>query len=163
LWPDHPLLREGGIRPSVDVAEEGSAYVVEAELPGVKKENIAVNIGDNGQSVTIQGRIQQRMAQPAEETKSAQSDGPASSPTAEGGMDDHIVGSSTAEKSPVTQSQSTPLSTERYFAGDSTFTRTLWLPQEVDQSKVTAKLEDGILTLRLPKAEDKGSFKINVE
>ena len=42
--------------PAVDVSEEAGAYVVEAELPGVKKENIDVRIGDGGQSLTIEGR-----------------------------------------------------------------------------------------------------------
>lgn len=42
--------------PAVDVSEEPNAYVVEAELPGVKKENVDVRIGDGGQSLTIEGR-----------------------------------------------------------------------------------------------------------
>jgi HSP20 family protein len=42
--------------PAVDVHEDGNAYVVEAELPGVKKENVELRIGDNGQSLTIEGR-----------------------------------------------------------------------------------------------------------
>ena len=42
--------------PAVDVTEEPNAFVVEAELPGVKKENVDLRIGDNGQSLTIEGR-----------------------------------------------------------------------------------------------------------
>jgi len=164
---DHPFFREGALRPSVDLTEEGNTYVVEAELPGVKKENIEVNVGDNGQSVTIQGRIQQRsspvQARPAQDAKVHDSkDGSAPSSSIEEGSDNHpttII--DPAESS--TASQATPLSTERFFSGDASFTRTVWLPREIDQSKVSAKLADGILTLRLPKADDKGSFKINVE
>jgi len=149
---DHPFSREGGIRPSVDLSEEGNAYIVEAELPGVKKENIEVNVGDNGQSVTIQGRIHQRSTQPGEEIKATQSDSQAAS--SEGITENRVASSD----------QPLPLSSERYFSGDASFTRTVWLPREVDQSKVTAKLEDGILTLRLPKASDsKVNFKVNVE
>lgn len=43
-------------QPAVDLAEEGNHYVVEAELPGVKKENVEIRIGDNGQSLTIEGK-----------------------------------------------------------------------------------------------------------
>jgi HSP20 family molecular chaperone IbpA len=158
---DHPFLREGALRPSVDLTEQGNAYVVEAELPGVKKENIEVNVGDNGQSVTIQGRIQHRSTQPAETVKAVEKDNVAPSPGTEEGSDNHISTVDAAES--LTASQATPLTTERFFSGDASFTRTVWLPREVDQSKVTAKLEDGILTLRLPKADEKGSLKINVE
>lgn len=47
-------------RPAVDVAEEGNNYIVEAELPGVKKEDVDVRIGDGGRSVTIEGKIIRR-------------------------------------------------------------------------------------------------------
>lgn len=42
--------------PAVDVSEEPNAFVLEAEVPGAKKENVDVRIGDNGQSLTIEGR-----------------------------------------------------------------------------------------------------------
>jgi HSP20 family molecular chaperone IbpA len=47
-------------RPAVDVSEEGNHYVVETELPGVKKEDVEVRIGDHGRSITIEGNIIQR-------------------------------------------------------------------------------------------------------
>jgi hypothetical protein len=51
---------QSALRPAVDVSEEGNNYVVEAELPGVKKENVQVRIGDGGRSVTIEGRVVER-------------------------------------------------------------------------------------------------------
>jgi HSP20 family molecular chaperone IbpA len=47
-------------RPAVDIAEDGNHYVVETELPGVKKEDVEVRIGDGGRSITIEGNIIQR-------------------------------------------------------------------------------------------------------
>lgn len=44
------------VHPALDLTEEGNNYVVEAELPGVKKENVDITVGDGGRSVTIQGR-----------------------------------------------------------------------------------------------------------
>jgi HSP20 family protein len=49
---------EGGMqlpRAKVDVAEKNGAYVVSAELPGVKKEDIHVNI--DGNQVSIEAEI----------------------------------------------------------------------------------------------------------
>lgn len=48
------------MRPSVDVTEEPKNYIVEADLPGVKKENLDVTIGDGGHSVTIEGKTFRR-------------------------------------------------------------------------------------------------------
>jgi HSP20 family protein len=46
----------------VDISEDGSHYVVETELPGVKKGDVDIRIGDGGRSVTIEGNIMQRRA-----------------------------------------------------------------------------------------------------
>jgi HSP20 family molecular chaperone IbpA len=47
-------------RLAVDISEDGANYVVETELPGVKKEDVDVRIGDGGRSITIEGSIVQR-------------------------------------------------------------------------------------------------------
>lgn len=60
---DDPFFRDpfqSGLRPAVDISEEGGNYILEAELPGVKKENVQVRIGDGGRSVTIEGRVVDR-------------------------------------------------------------------------------------------------------
>ena len=55
---DHPFWPENAWpRPAVDLSEEGNNYIVEAELPGVKKENLEVRVGDGGRSLTIEGKI----------------------------------------------------------------------------------------------------------
>jgi HSP20 family molecular chaperone IbpA len=79
---DHPLLNlRSGLRPAVDVTDRGKSYVVEAELPGVKKENVEVHIGDNGRSITIEGKVFSRTSQspPTAETdtKGSSTSGPA--------------------------------------------------------------------------------------
>lgn len=47
------------------------------------------------------------------------------------------------------------VSTERQFVGSSIFSRTVWLPEPVESTQVTAKLEDGVLTVTVPKADAK--------
>ena len=58
---DDPFFQPSNLlRPSIDVTEEGHNYLVEADLPGVKKENVEVRIGDGGHSVTIEGKVFRR-------------------------------------------------------------------------------------------------------
>jgi len=72
-------------RPAVDVSEDGSNYVVETELPGVKKEDMEVRIGDGGRSVTIEGKIMQRGTYANGDGSTATSDTPQLGGSAEGG------------------------------------------------------------------------------
>lgn len=60
LFDDPFFQSSSSLRPDVDVAEEGNNYIVEADLPGVKKENVEVRIGDGGHSVIIEGKIFRR-------------------------------------------------------------------------------------------------------
>jgi HSP20 family protein len=55
-WPS--LAEDGGWSPLVDIEETDDAYVVEAELPGVKRSD--VNIELIGNELTITGEIKQR-------------------------------------------------------------------------------------------------------
>ncbi|PSR74817.1 hypothetical protein PHLCEN_2v9531 [Hermanssonia centrifuga] len=140
---DDPFFRHPeSLRPAVDVTEHGNNYVVEAEVPGVKKENLQVRVGDGGRSVTIEGNVVERrgVGAGAEATQSA--DG---------------------TNAVATKSDGNQISTERSLVGTSSFSRTVWLPRRVDSSNVSAKLDDGVLTLTLPKAEDPESINIQVQ
>ncbi|KAI0720476.1 HSP20-like chaperone [Cerioporus squamosus] len=139
------------IRPAIDVSEQGDTYVVEAELPGVKKENVNVRIGDGGRTLTIEGKVFSRSAEP-QQAQQAQASTEGQQPT-----------SSSTEVTAPQNPEQTAISTERVFTGTSSFTRTVVLPQPVDSSKVTAKLSDGVLTVTIPKATDTGSVQVNVE
>ncbi|KAI6128803.1 HSP20-like chaperone [Pisolithus croceorrhizus] len=149
----HSLLSDpffgsvNALRPAVDVSEEGDKYVVEADLPGVKKENVEIIVGDGGRSITIQGKTPAtRRGAPESQSQEASS------------------GTAATEEAVTTTDQSqNQLTTERLWSGSSIFTRTVWLPRPVDRSKVKAKLEDGILTLQAPKAEDQETVKVSVE
>ncbi|KAL0961071.1 hypothetical protein HGRIS_006055 [Hohenbuehelia grisea] len=153
---DDPFFRNSALsRPAVDVSEEGNVYVVEADLPGVKKENVEVRIGDGGRSLTIEGRILSRRSADAATNTAPQ----------EIIANDQSGSSNDASTAPTAVAQadsSNQLSTERMFSGSSTFTRTVWLPRPVDTNKVSAALNDGILTIRVQKAEDKASVSIPI-
>lgn len=179
--------------PAIDLTEHANEFVVEAELPGVKKENVEIRIGDGGQSVTIEGKVFQRSdnwnsapaqaviegATPAETPGQSQSSSEvAASANGEffhppailnGPSDANVAGEATAntQNSVSTtegpNSSATQLASERIFSSTSSFSRSFWLPRPVDGSNVKAKLEDGILTVRIPKAEDKQSVRVNID
>ncbi len=93
--------------PAANVWDAGDALCVEAELPGVKMEELEVYAVGN--ELTLKGR------RPA--------------PT-----DERIA-------------------YHRRERGTGDFSRVLLLPVEVDADRVEATLKDGVLTIKLPKAE----------
>jgi len=125
-----------------------------------------VHVGDGGRSITIEGKIVRGTSQPATQevttnTSDTQSTESAVAPSGQSLSDlpaRYLYGtySGLAE-------QSQQISIERAFTGTSTFTRTVWLPRPIDSSGVKAKLEDGVLTLTVPKAVEEGTTRINVE
>jgi HSP20 family protein len=102
--------------PMLNVWEEGDNLYAEAEVPGLKNEDIDISVVGN--ELTIRGR----RGEPARE-----------------GVAYH-----------------------RQERGVGEFNRVLRLPIEVDADKVEASLEDGILLVKLPKAESAKPKKIKV-
>jgi len=100
-WGEHELV-------ALDVYATDEDLVVEANLPGVKPEEVEITV--EGNTLTIAG-----------ETRSSHKD----------------------------DEGSTILSEIRRGA----FSRTLALPVGLEPDKATATFEDGVLTLRIPKAE----------
>ncbi|KEP55650.1 heat shock protein Hsp20 [Rhizoctonia solani 123E] len=115
-----------------DLTEEEKGYVVRAELPGVQKQDLDIHVGNDGRSLTIEGRVHRTIKPKANE------------PT---------------ENKEVSKDTSGSTGTHEYR---STFSRTVWFPQAVDAKNAQAKLEDGILTLNIPKREETGTQKISL-
>ncbi|WP_434629770.1 Hsp20/alpha crystallin family protein [Chromobacterium sp. CV08] len=96
----------------MDVKETGEAYQVEAELPGVGKEDIHVEI--DGALVTIKAEVRQ-FDQRGEDER--------------------------------------PLRSERYYG---LVSRSFQLPQDIDRETASARYENGVLNLTLPKRRNGG-------
>ncbi len=92
----------------VDVQEEQEAYVLSAYLPGMKSEDLNINVVSD--TVTIAGEVKDEKT--TEETN-------------------YLL--------------------KEWRNGQ--FSRSLTLPDDLDAAKAEASLKDGVLTLRLPKAE----------
>lgn len=103
---------------NLDITETPEAYKVQADIPGVKKEDISVV-------------IENRQLQISAETKQEK----------EEKKDEKVIMS------------------ERYFGYVS---RQVTLPGDVDQSKVDARYENGVLYLTLPKTFSKTSNRIAI-
>ena len=110
------LDEPAGWVPAVDIEELEDAYVVEAEVPGVKRED--VNIEVSGNELTISGEIKVR------------------------------------EREGVIRRR-----TRR--VGE--FESRVILPNEVNAEGIDAKLNDGVLTVRIPKAERAQRRRIEVK
>ena len=97
------------LRPSVDINESNNAFMISADLPGVKKSDIEVKVEENT-LILIANR--------------------------------HIDNSDTNEKFHYNERRS------------GTFSRSFKLPKTVKEEKITAKLDNGVLSIVIPKAED---------
>jgi HSP20 family protein len=113
------LSEEGVISPRINVIETDKAYQVQAELPGVKKEDVKVSI--ENQRVTIEAETKQE-----EEKKEGEN---------------VVYAERSARK----------------------FVRSFLLPTEVDDAAADAKLEDGVLTLTLPKKQANAAKRLTVQ
>ena len=106
---DRTAVERTGFAPKVDVAETADAYLVRAELPGVAKENLTVEVKEN--RLILSGH-----------------------------------------KESVTQKEE-----GRYHYTESrsgNFSRTFELPRNVKSDAIEATHKDGVLNLRIPKAEE---------
>ena len=102
--------------PALNVWDEGDVLYAEAEVPGMKSEDLDISVV--GGDLTIRGR--------------------------RGGEQREGVAYHCQER------------------GTGEFNRVLRLPEEVDSGKVEATLKDGVLLIKLPKAESAKPKKIKV-
>jgi HSP20 family protein len=106
----------GYIRPAVNIYETEGGYTLEAELPGVNKDNLSVTLECD--TLTVEGRRQDQVP-PGVETL---------------------------------HRESIPADFRRVFQ----------LDPAIDTAKISAKIEQGILVVTLPKAEASKPRKIAV-
>ena len=112
-----PRLTDGTTwSPMVDIEEQDDVYVLEAELPGVKRQDLNIEIVGNELAIT--GEIKER------------------------------------ERKGVLRKQTRRTGRFEYRIG---------LPAQVDAGKVDANLDNGVLTVRVPKAERAQRRKVEIK
>lgn len=142
--------------PRFDVRESDDAYHLDGELPGIPQENIEIEFSDH-QTLVIKGRS---------ERESTTTNSPPAS-TAEEGQNDNnnsgIVQTGNKDQSVTTKADNNK---HRYWVSERSvgeFHRSFAFPGHVDQDKVKASLNNGILSVVVPKATAPGSKKITIE
>ncbi|KXS11370.1 HSP20-like chaperone [Gonapodya prolifera JEL478] len=132
--------------PLADVTETEKEYRIEAEMPGVEKKNIEVELlGDN--TIAIRGKIEK------------------SSPPAVAAVQSTSESSTTSTNGTTTNGTTTSptvVSSERTVG---TFQRVFQFPVRVRAEDIKAKVQDGVLLVTVPKdvSETGNGVKINVE
>ena len=149
-----------GGRPAVDVYEDGDKYIVAADLPGVKKEDVEVRVGEDGRSITIEGRRVQK----AEEQRASEAAQQGESVLFHQHQPGKKACTGETDSTAVSPGETTgSLARERFYSVNSQFERTVWLPRAIDSESVRARLQDGVLRVTASRAEDRASTVVAVE
>ena len=101
--------------PLADIEETEDAWIVEAEVPGVKRKDLNVEVRDS--EVVVSGEVKEK------------------------------------ERKGLLRRRTRPVGRFEYR---------VVLPGEIDADKIDASLDDGILTLRVPKAEKARPRRIEI-
>jgi len=142
-------------RPAIDVQEKEDAFIFSAEVPGAKKEDLNLSFGDDGQTLTLSGKINHAFSTaPNDATSAAAIE---NTPSSSGGADSSTV---TTTGSNNENNGMTSWVSERYSGS---FLRSVRLPTPVDHNAVKASYVDGILSVTLPKKIPEGKKTIAIE
>jgi len=139
--------------PHIDVSETEQEYHIEADLPGVRQEDIDIQVQDG--ILTLRAQMQQR----EEQTPTAQSQ-PSQGQNAQGqqgqehmSRDQDQTGQNRDGNTLQTGDQNSS-SQRRYHQRERRFgyfERVMSLPANIDEQNIQAQFKDGVLTLRIPK------------
>lgn len=144
--------------PDVDVRETSNEYLVEVEVPGIKDAGEIICEWTQMKSLVVSGCINRPPCD-----SQPRSPETASRKEAEGDGDELGTRDSKVEHRPPKQDGAFLLVGERKIGP---FRRHFYFPLDVEREKLTAKLEAGLLKIRLPKkkyAAPKGDGKISVQ
>lgn len=139
--------------PKVDLHEEDTKFVLTAELPGVKKEDVKINVDADRRRLTLEGHLKSEYSsQPA-----------AANEDAANGKEHANAGDKGASSTQVTKKEQTnnavghALVSERVYGS---FSRSFTLPVTADlanDSSLKARFNDGLLRLEIPKKKEEHS------
>ncbi len=137
-------------RPSVDISETDKNYVIEAEVPGMKKEDLSIECLDDG-SLIMKGKIETPTA-PTEKMRTVDATNNTST-TESGGTTEDVVEAGAETTEPT-------IWTSERMRGH--FQRSFQFPSNINPEDVKATYRDGILKVVIPKLE-KHRKQISIE
>lgn len=115
-WRSLPSLLDGAFTPLADVEESDDAYTVEIELPGIKRDDVDIEVV--GRRVTVHGERKEK------------------------------------ERVGILRKRERTVGRFHYE---------VTLPGDVDEDGVEAHLDEGVLTVRLPKPESARPRRIEIK
>ena len=132
------LARQGALFvPRVDLAEDEDAILVHADVPGVAKEDVDIEL-DKHNRLHLRG------------SRETVHEVPADASDADGAVEAAPGGGEGNAQSPTSQPQRHWHSVERQWGS---FERVLQLPDNIDPDKIAARVDNGVLEVRVPKSE----------
>jgi HSP20 family protein len=140
--------------PATDIRETKEAYILEAELPGIRKEDVDIQFQDN--TLVLRGKMD-RSIQQGEKV-------PAAAAT-ENATTTDVVNNETGESSVVAKDDSDKDLTPHWWSNEritGSFSRSFSFPASVQSDAIKAAYKDGVLSITVPKAQQTSS-KINIE
>lgn len=169
--------------PRFDVKETEHAYELHGELPGIEKDNVHIEFTEP-QTLVVSGRTERHYTSGTPPAGLVEGGAQMSGAITEGGEADkqhashkatvedeaaeeakEAGGSTevTATKAPAEQQQKKPV--EKFWVSERSvgeFSRTFSFPTRVDQEAVSANLNNGVLSVTVPKAKKHESRRINI-
>ncbi|KAJ4418559.1 heat shock protein [Neurospora sp. IMI 360204] len=172
--------------PKFDVRETEQTYELHGELPGIDRDNVQIEFTDP-QTIVIRGRVERNYTAgtpPAQVAGVLTEQGEPHSPashhaTVEDDVDEDkrsvattATGANNQNNQQVAQRPSAPHTeekpkapAEKYWVSERSigeFSRTFSFPGRVDQNAVSASLNNGILTITVPKAKKHETIRIAI-
>jgi HSP20 family protein len=150
---------DGGMMP-IDMYEQDDALVVKTALPGIKPEDVDIRV--EGDTLTITGEMKSDQEQPqAAQTTTTQQPAqtqPKSQKNTE--QDGQTQAMTSGTERGMQQGQRNWYMREQRYAR---YSRSITLPFPVNEEQAEATFNQGMLTLRLPKAEKARAKRISIK
>lgn len=137
--------------PATDIRETHDAYILEAELPGIRKEDVDIEFQDN--TLVLRGKV---------DRTTQQGDKPQAASTQ---TTDVVENNEAAETSVVQKENADKDLTPHWWSNEritGSFSRSFSFPSTVQSDAIKAAYKDGVLSITVPKAQ-KSSSKINID
>ncbi|KTW31123.1 uncharacterized protein T551_01196 [Pneumocystis jirovecii RU7] len=143
------------LMPKIDMSESSQYYIIEVELPGLKKENLLLEFIDET-TILIEGCIKRQISD-----KFAQY-----IPAVEGALDKNVSEDDPTYVKIHVKNNLKELPQATYWYKERVlgqFSRTISFPTSVDRDNVKASLENGLLYIMVPKSAASAPKKIVVD
>lgn len=158
---------QGIIAPKFDVTEHDKAYHLQGELPGVPPENVVLEFTDP-QTLVVRGKVEREHTEGDPSMAPKRLGGGAEQGKIEGKKGEKEKGEQGVEKHKGEKEgeKAGGASKPKYWLSERSygeFSRVFNFPSTVDQDKVEAKFDKGVLNVIVPKVEKKGTRRIEIK